>query len=345
MLPITVSFAGQGDSECWDDYVNTHPDGCVFQTYAWRRAVESTYGLRPYYLMAKRGEKVCGVLPLFLVGGRLFGRVLATCPYASSGSVLSDGAVEARSLVEPAIDLARRLNVDYLELKSRSITECEGLERHTDYLNYDLPLGDPETVWKSRLKKETRTSVRRSEKSGLVLEQGHHLLDAFYEMMTLNMRRLGTPVHSKEFYQNLLRCFGQQADIWAVTHQGLPISAVLFLRYRQEIAGLARCSRDEYFHLRPNSFLYWEMFRQACHAGVGRYDFGRSLKGSGAAKFKETWGAEAKPLYYEYFLNKRNRIPGAQLENPRYQLVSAVWRRLPLSFTRLLGPHLIKDIP
>lgn len=342
---MRVVLAQHEDLKEWDDYVDTHPDGCVFQTSAWQQVVHLTYSHQPFYLMAKRDSKICGVLPLFLIDSRLFGRVLATCPYASSGSILSSGETEMRALVDKAMDLARELRVDYVELKSRSLTEHEGLQRHTDYVNHYLLLGDPEVVWQSRLKKKTRTAVRRAEKSGLTIEKGHHLLDAFYQMMALNMRRLGTPVHSKAFYQKILQSFGHRAEIWAVAYQDLLVSAVLFLRYRQEIVGLSRCSRDEYYHLRPNNFLYWDVLKQACLAGAGRYDFGRSLKGSGTGKFKEAWGAEAKPLYYEYFLNRRKNIPRINQKNPRYQLASAVWRHMPLSLTKLIGPYLIKDIP
>ena len=83
----------------------------------------------------------------------------------------------------------------------------------------------------------------------------------------------------------------------------------------------------------------------AYRSGATRFDFGRSLTGSGTADFKESWGAEAKPLYYEYFLNQGTTIPRVHQGNPRYQLARLVWRQIPLRLTKRIGPNLIKYIP
>lgn len=342
---IRVSIVENDDLKEWDDYVNANPDSCVFQTSKWRRVVESTYGHQPFYLMAKQGSEVCGVLPLFLINSRLFGRVLATSPYASSGALCADSKEATHALLEKAITLAREHEVSYLELKSRSITEYDGLQYHTDYVNYYMPLDEPQILWCSRLKKNTRKSVKHSEKFGLTLEKGHHLLDAFYKIMAVSMRRLGTPVHSKSFYHNILVSFGPRANMLVVKYKDVPISVELLIRYRQELVALSRGSLDEYYPLRPNNFLYWEMFKDACLSRATSVDLGRSLVGSGPAKFKESWGAEAKPLYYEYFLNRQKAIPRIHQGNPRYQLPRLVWKHMPLGFTKWLGPHLIKNIP
>jgi len=342
---MKILLAENGDLKEWDEYIYSHPEGCVFQTSAWRRVIESTYGHRPFYIMAKQGSEIRGVLPVFLLNGHLFGRVMATSPYASSGAICADDDEAAHALVEKAIQLAREHEVSYLELKSSNLTKCTELQHHTDYLNYYMPIEEPQIMWRSRLKKKTRESVRRSERYGLILEKGHHLLDAFYQVMVVSMRRLGTPVHSKSLYQNILASFGPNANIFAVKYKGIPVSLSLVLFYRKEFVALIRGSLDEYYHLRPNNFLYWELFKDAYSSGATSFDLGRSLAGSGPAIFKESWGAEAKPLYYEYFLNRQKTIPRINQENPRYQLPRLVWKRMPLSLTKLLGPHLIKNIP
>jgi FemAB-related protein (PEP-CTERM system-associated) len=342
---IKISLTENDEMEEWDEYVNAHPDSCVFQTSAWRRVVESTYGHKPFYLMAKRGSEVCGVLPLFLINSRLFSRVLATSPYGSSGGICADDEEVAHLLAEKAIQLTREHEVSYLELKSRGITEYDGLQRHTDYVNYYLPIDKPEIMWRSRLKNRTRETVRQAEKFGLTKEQGHHLLDVFCEIMATSMRRLGSPFHSKSLFHNILVIFGSYANILVVKYKDIPISAVIFIQHRQEVVPLWQGSLEDYFHMRPNNFLYWEMFKDAYSSGATSLDFSRSLVGSGPAKFKESWGAVAKPLYYEYFLNGQKSIPRIHQENPRYQIPRLIWKHMPLSLTKWLGPYLIKNIP
>lgn len=342
---IKVSIVDDSDLKEWDSYIDNHPEGCVFQTSAWRNVVNLTYGHQPFYLMAKQDSQICGVLPLFYINSRLFGRVLATSPYASLGAICADSGEKARLLVEKAIHLARELQVSYLELKSSHITQHEGLQCQTDYVNYHMPLDEPEILWRHRLKKDTREAIRHAERLGLTKEQGNHLLDSFYRIMTVSMRRLGTPVHSKTFYHNILMTFASQANIVAVKYKDIPISAVLLLRYNRDVLALSAGSLSEYQRLRPNNLLYWEVFKEAYRSGATSFDFGRSLIGSGQAKFKEAWGAEPKQLYYEYFLNRLKTIPRFHQENPHYQLARWVWKHMPLSLTKWVGPSLIKNIP
>ena len=344
-MNIEIRFADPCCLREWDDYVSTHPEGCLFLTSAWRNIVSSTYGHQPFYLMAIRGSRICGVLPLFLMTSRLFGSVLATTPYASSGAICADGEEEAGALVEMAIQLARECRVGYLELKSPRITVCGELQRHADYVNYRLPLDQPKIMWVTRVKKSTRRAVRIAERSGLATERGSHLLNCFYHVMVVNMRRLGTPIHSKSFYQNILSNFGPRANIIAIKYQDIPIAGCLYLRDREDVVALYGGSIPEYLHLRPNNLMDWEIIKDAYVSGARAVDFGRSLSGSGQAAYKESWGAEAKPLYYEYFLNRQRTIPRIHHGNPRYQLARSVWRHIPLGLTKLLGPHLIKSIP
>jgi len=342
---MKVLPAENGHLKEWDDYVNVHPDACVFHTSAWRRVVESTYGHQPFYLMAKRGSQITGVLPMFLIKSCLFGRVLATTPYASSGAVCSDDQESGQILVESAIQLARELQVAYLELKSTSLTECAYLERHADYINYHLPLDEPDILWAKRLKGRARTALRKADSFHLTCSQGHQLLDVFHHLMAINMCRLGTPVHSRSFYQAILSFFDAKACIFVAKYQQVPVSTLLTLHHGHGVTVLYASSLVEYRHMNPNNYLYWGAMKAAYYSGATSFDFGRSLAGSGPAKFKESWGAEAKPLYYEYFLNRQKAIPRIRQDNPSYQIARSVWKRLPLNITKLVGPHLIKNVP
>jgi lipid II:glycine glycyltransferase (peptidoglycan interpeptide bridge formation enzyme) len=63
---------------------------------------------------------------------------------------------------------------------------------------------DEETQWKA-LDAKVRNQVRKAEKSGLTAMTGHmELLEGFYEVFCRNMRDLGTPVYSKNFFRNIL---------------------------------------------------------------------------------------------------------------------------------------------
>jgi len=71
----------------WDAFVRTCEDGSPFHLTAWKRAVESAYGLRSHYLLARNGDALVGVLPLFEVRGLLGGRGLVSVPFAVYGGI------------------------------------------------------------------------------------------------------------------------------------------------------------------------------------------------------------------------------------------------------------------
>jgi hypothetical protein len=72
------------------------------------------------------------------------------------------------------------------------------------------------------------------------------------------------------------------------------------------------------------------------------FDYGRSKRGTGAFDFKSNWGFEPEQLHYEYFLVKSREMPNLSPSNPKYGNAIAVWRRLPLKLTQLIGPPVAK---
>lgn len=344
-LDITVSLAEQRDTKLWDEFVGAHPDSFFCQTTAWRDVVQPVYGHRPYYLMAWEGGTLQGVLPIFLIQSRLFGRTLASSPFASAGAVCANNEDATKALVNRAVEIARKQRVGYLELKSIRTTPLEGLARDTEYVNYGLRLDTLDALWKSSLDKDTRAAIRQAERFGLTAEQGDSCLKEFYEIMATNMRRLGTPMHSRRFYDQILSSFGKRASIILVRQGPKAIAGALLLGHRDQVSVLHTGSLSEYLRYRPNNLLYWEIIKHAVGAGATVLDIGRSLPGTGIAKFKRSLGAVGQPLCYEYFLNRRKAPPQINQANPQFAAARWIWQHMPMPLTKWLGPSLISSIP
>ena len=103
-----VTPAGESDRHCWEEYVRAHPEGTFFHGWSWRAAVHRAFGHRPIYLIARRGDLVCGVLPFFLVKSVVAGRLLVSVPYAVYGGALVDDERTAELLLRETRALARR---------------------------------------------------------------------------------------------------------------------------------------------------------------------------------------------------------------------------------------------
>jgi hypothetical protein len=90
--------------------------------------------------------------------------------------------------------------------------------------------------------------------------------------------------------------------------------------------------------------LYWNLLQRAVERGQTVFDFGRTSPGSNTCRFKEQWGALPHPAEWQYY-RRSGQVGDARPDNPRYQRLIRIWRRLPLWLTRLIGPRIVRGIP
>jgi FemAB-related protein (PEP-CTERM system-associated) len=93
-----------------------------------------------------------------------------------------------------------------------------------------------------------------------------------------------------------------------------------------------------------NDFMYWEVMRHAAARGCRVFDFGRSKIGTGAFSFKKNWGFTPTPLEYRFLVRPGDTIPEVNPLNPKYRLMIAAWKRLPLPVANLIGPFLVRGV-
>jgi hypothetical protein len=91
----------------------------------------------------------------------------------------------------------------------------------------------------------------------------------------------------------------------------------------------------------PNMLLYWTMLADAADRRAITFDFGRSTRDSGTWQFKRQWGPAERPLHWHYLLENGKALPDQRPDSPRYRLMVACWKRLPVGLARRLGPPII----
>jgi FemAB-related protein (PEP-CTERM system-associated) len=328
----------------WERFVAGAPHASCAHALAWRNVVVRVYGLVPCHLMATDGGRACGVLPLYLVKSRLFGRLLVSAPYLSVGGVLAESGAAAEALVARARTLVATLGARYLELRNH-VPAGLGLVSTDRYCSYVLPLDkDPDRLW-TRLENRARTAVRKALKAGLTVDHGHHLAPELAAVLSRHMRSLGTPFHGPDFYRRMLAEFGDDAEVLLVRRGEDVVGGGIVI----QIPGLLHwpfgACLATHRQLYPMNLLAWEIIRFGCLRNARALDFGRSQWRSGTALFKRQWGAEPVPLFYEFHLPPGGAVPYQDPTNPRYALPIAVWKRLPHLVTRAIGPAIIRDLP
>ena len=344
-LSLTVEALTPPLEAAWDRFVRGSADATFFHQLGWRWLVERVFGHRAHYLLARRNGRISGVLPLFEMKSLLFGHSLVSLPFAIGGGVVADDAEATAVLVAQGRELAERLGVDYLELRSERPVD-PGLLTKDLYVTFRADLTQGEETWLKRMERKRRQMMNYVARAGFEHRvAGIEELPLFYRLFCESMRHHGTPVYPRRFLAEILDRFPEQTHLFFVHHQGRPVAGTLTLMFRDVIMPFYAGADRRHKPRGVDEYLYLSILRWGRENGFRTFDFGRSKRGTGAHAFKARWGMEEVPLAYQYQLVRAKELPNVSPVNPKYQRLVEIWKRLPLPVTRLLGPHIVGRIP
>ncbi len=311
----------------------------------WLCVLRDGMGHTPLVIEAIRNRESIGILPLTSVKSSLFGRFLVSLPYLNVGGVLSSDLEASVQLIQHGVKLSESLNTRHLELRHESPIAHEALNgTRSNKVHMRLNLPDfPGPLWEE-LTAKVRNQVRKGERSDLTCHWGTtELLDEFYSVFARNMRDLGTPVYSKRLFAAVMNYFPGDAEFCLVRHQGKPVGGALLVHGASvtEVPS-ASCLR-EYNNLSPNMLLYWNLIDRAIQREQAVFDFGRATKDGNTYKFKKQWGAEESPAIWQYHL--KGNAAELRTDNPKYEKMIRLWKRLPMPVANFLGPKIVRGIP
>ena len=347
---ISIRHYNASDRSAWDRYVMKHPLSSLFHLSAWKEVVEGAFKHKSHYLIAEENvsghARIKGVLPLIEIKSFLFGHYVASIPFAEIGGILADNETIERSLLEKAISISEGARCDYLEIRSRDALENRELLTKSLYYNFRREISSNHDENLKAIPRKSRAMVRKGIKNGLVSEMGHHLFSEFYEMLSLNFHRLGTPVFSRSYLEKLLNKKDLKSNILIVrTREGETCAGVLTFFFKEDQVIPYYAGSDVTMrHLGPNDFMYWELMKYGADNGYKIFDYGRSKEGTGSFSFKKHWGFKPTPLAYQYHLVKTDQLPNLSPANPKYQKKIEMWQKLPLWATKIVGPLIARNL-
>jgi serine/alanine adding enzyme len=349
--PLSTHVPGYVERDCtdrtdWDNYVDSNPAASNYHRYGWRDVVENSFGHHCYYLATReQSGSIVGVLPLVFMQSRLFGRFLVSQPFFNYGGLLCDTQEIGDDLLTEAGILRNELRAEHVELRHASLWQGDlPTKQHKVSMKLNLA-SDAESQWQ-QFNAKLRNQVRKAEKSGLSAEVGgKELLKGFYTVFVRNMRDLGTPVYSQAFFAEVLDTFPEHTRIITVYLEGNAVASGLITWFHDSVEIPWASSIRDFNPLCPNNLLYWTALKFAIEKGFKEFDFGRSTPGEGTYRFKEQWGAKPVQMNWQYLLPDGASMPELNTKNPKFEMAIRVWQKMPLQLTRLLGPHIVKNIP
>ncbi|TPW13488.1 MAG: hypothetical protein FD130_1563, partial [Halothiobacillaceae bacterium] len=291
-------------------------------------------------------NKVHGILPLVELKSFLFGHYAVSLPFFNYGGLLASSETAQQALLLAASELSKRLSLRHLELRHTTPIKT-AMPCRTDKVLMQLALPESvELLWR-QLGPKMRAQIKRADRENIVIKEGGaELVASFYAVFAQNMRDLGTPVYTKKLFEWIVQAFPDESRIIVIEQGDKPIAAAFLLgdkRGRLEIPWAS--SLKEYNRMSVNMRLYWEVLQYAIAHRYPLFDFGRSTMDSGTYRFKKQWGASPVQCYWYYGLKEGGELPQLNPDNPKFRLAIRLWQRLPLAWTKILGPVIVKSLP
>lgn len=345
-LALEFRTTGSRDHAAWDSYVAAHPESTFFHRAGWRRAIGRVMGHGTIDLIALRGERIVGVLPL-MECPRPFGPpAWISSPYAVYGGAIADDAATAEALTREAMRRADAARIARLELRhvTPAPVDLPTSELYATFVQ-DLP-ETPEEVLGTIPKKARAEARKARDKHGLSMSEGIWYLDDLHRMFQLNKRSLGSPGLPIDLFSELGTEFGDDVKLHLVRRGREPLMAVMSFVWRDRLlayyAGTAP-GADRAFSV--SNYMYLALREWAVEQGLRSFDFGRSRKDSGAFQFKRHQGFEPTDLHYAFHLVRARGLPSFTPSNPRTKVLRDAWSRMPLWLAERLSRSLARYLP
>jgi FemAB-related protein (PEP-CTERM system-associated) len=342
----------------WDEYVNTSAEATPYHRFAWGQAVKDSYGFDTHYLGAfddgSTGEAtLVGVLPLIKMKAPLGKPYYVSLPYCDCAGIIADNndiatllhhyATEHLSVKEETHLLLRQGTYDFC--KTEDIAESAKVRM---ILSLAPSVDEQMAAFKSKL----RSQIRKAEKNGLTSVTTQYSnsdafklqFEGFYNVMSRNMKALGSPVHSKAWFYEILKHYGANAFLAIVYKDSAIVGAAIVIMNDDRASIPWASTLSEYNRLAPNMLLYWSVLSESIQKGMKSFDFGRSTLNEGTYKFKKQWGCEPTELEWTE-LARGQIIQNEDMQKSKARaIVEQVWCKTPLAVTNYLGPRLRKYI-
>jgi serine/alanine adding enzyme len=333
--------AEQSAAHAWDRTLKDSR-GSFCHLAGWRGIMEDVLGHETHYLTAvDDSDSINGVLPLVRVRSRLFGSYLLSMPFLNYGGPLGHSGAR-RKLVMAATDLAKKHNVDLLELRSR--TEApEGTSSVARKVISVLPLpATSQELWDRHFRAKLRSQIRKPIKEGLEPRFGSAELDAFYDVFARNMRDLGTPVLPRRWFEAISKTFAESSLFCAVYYKGAPVAGACGFFFNGEFEITWASSLREQSARAPNMLLYWSLMEECIRRGATAFNFGRSTPGASTHRFKQQWGGVDSLLTWGVWGKK---LSPPNPDSAKFTIARNMWSKLPVAVSKVVGPVLARQLP
>lgn len=301
------------DLKEWATFVARHPKGTIFQTPEMYAVYKQTKNQQPMVVVVRSGKKngesgkIVGLMLAVIQwnGGNLTKPLTARSIIIGGPLVEKDDVEIVREVME---EYQRRLPryVIYSEIRpvyeivnsEELIVNSAGWKRVGHYNLVLRTDRSEEELWNG-MHKERRRNVGQAEKAGLRFEEVG-TAEGREEVIALLQKtyvRKHVPMADSTLFARLTEIMPENVHFFAAYHEDRMIAGQIRLGYKELLYAWYAGSDEQYFKLRPNDFLMWNVIKWAHEKGYTHFDFGgggEPGKPYGVRDYKLKYGCEMK---------------------------------------------------
>lgn len=314
------------DPAAWDQFVSASDHGHYMQSHAWGE-MQRHAGWEPHYAALSAGGATVATALLLSRTIPATGRKVF---YAPQGPVTNGHTPEVYEPLGAALSAyVRRQGGTFLRadpyLREDAALDSalakggfRKVPRDWSYWNgpkfvFWLDLQQDEDALFKGMDRNCQRDVRAGYKKGVeYCRGGTDDLPEFYRLMQAMSNTKGIAVHDEQYYRRLYEVMNRSCrlELFLAKFEGRIISVGMSISYGTRAWMLYAASDRQYFKLRINRNVQWEMMKWARDTGCVRYDFRGTATGDppnpadpgyGVYEFKKSFGPQFVRLagYYD----------------------------------------------
>ncbi len=341
----------------WNNFVASHPEGKIYHTQHWIKALKRESGTRCINLVCLNEEdKIIGIFPLIHtrgfplgLGGLPGSKRLSSLPRTPLAGPLAYEEKIYKALIDKAVDLVEQSRDIKLQIKilGESLPYTRdgftSIPWRETYIYEIPPFGEEIRFGNSRNHSAIKRAVNKAERSGLTIRTvtTPEELKQWYSMYLETMAFHITPSRSFNFFRDLWEELASQnfmrVDL-AVLNDKEVLAGSVFFSFNDTVVYGFNGSRRDLFDFRPNDLLHWNAIHTAQKEGYKHYDMGEvRAEQEGLAAYKSKWCNVSKMIYHYYYPLDQQNVKSTIDSAPSGKMRKMVWKKIPLPLTEVLG--------
>lgn len=335
----------------WNEYLNKNPNSTIFHTLKWKELIKKNHNYNPLYFLSLENNQVNGILPLFHIKN-LFSNKISSNPFSFLAPILYDNEEILKSLIKYAIDLTRRKNVDFLELKfigelkKEIANEINLIEVKDKYIFPILYLSDNIEEIKNNYKGGLKRNVRRynikAKKDNIKFEfvDDEDSFEQFYYLLLKEtIKKHKSICQTYNFYKELYK----NNKLFVARKNKKILAGIFLLIYNKEVKYFLGTTDLKYKKIRLLTLLVDKAIEWSIKNNFKIFDHGlTSPYQKGLLEFKTNWGSRIHNIDYYYFLINKKEIPKLDITTS-YKTIREIYKYFPNFLVKPILPFLTKQ--